>query len=155
MAHWGRPPLPAGGVEITIESDECCSSEPVAGRNFNTAVAKPSYFTKSESDWQTFLSEVARLVKTYKREGIGFFLLPVAIICFLLFHPAFGPLAQSMEDNQMGLGAGMPIMLFGIFGFIGIQMWGRKQNVLVDQRIEELCRSTSADSGAKIELVTT
>ena len=155
MAHWYRPQPPPNSTIIEIESDDCCSQEPLTGRNFDVSRAKPGFFTKSDGEWQTFKDEMAALVKQYRREGIAFLFLPVVIITGLLFHPSFGPIAHLMPDNQGGIGIMVPVFLIGIIAFVGIQMHGRSHNVQIDGRIQELCRRASAGSGARIELITT
>jgi len=152
--YWGRPPPPAGAIVVEVESDACGTCEPVAGRKFNASLTKPAFFTKSESDWQSFCTEIDKLVQSYKRDGIGLLLTPVAIIGFLLLHPSFGPIAQAMPDNQLGNAIMVPWMMLSIGLIIGSSMYFRKANMAIDERIVELCRRTSSGSGAKLEYVT-
>ena len=95
-----RAPPPAGTTVVVIESDECCTKEPLTGRQFDRSLSKPSFYQKSEGEWQAFLSKMERLVKSYRKEAVGMYLIPVVVLVFILFHPSFGPVRRSLRGRS-------------------------------------------------------
>lgn len=149
-----RSPPPAGSTVIEIESDECGTCEPVKGRKWDPP-AKPSFVTKSDGEWQTFLSAMQARVQAYRKEGLGTALItPILLFSFVLFHPSFGVVAQRMEDNQMGA------FVMGLIAISGVSLclwwfWSsRTANMKNDEQIKQLLRDMSQGSGATFELAT-
>lgn len=156
MAFWGNRAMPPPGATVVeIESEECCSCEPLTGRKWDAALSKPAYVQLSEGAWQDFNNEMLRKVKSYRREGIAPVVFATSMFFgFVLFHPSFGPAAMAMEDNQVGTAFLMPIMLLCMIGWVWIQLTFRQHNRNVDEEIQALLSRTSAASGASFELCT-
>ena len=139
----GVPPPPAGSVVVVIESAESCSMEPCTGRKFDANLQQPPFVDIPTQAWQQFIDETARLVKTYKSEGLSNLLLLLAAVIFVGTHPLF-PLGRDI----IGIGTSLPILMVGtfgcIFGMILLRTSLRKQNMEVDRRITELCERISS-----------
>ena len=59
MMYWGgRPMPPPGATVVDIESDECCTCEPLVGRKWDAGLAKPAYVQLSDAAWQDFNNEM-------------------------------------------------------------------------------------------------
>lgn len=166
MNVWSsRPTPPPGTTVVEIESEECCTFEPVCGRKWDPTLAKPAFLHLSDGAWRDFANEMDHKVKRYRREGLGPAILgPTMFFGIILFHPAFGPLAMAIEDNEgedsgegeapIGLALMMPILILSVVAMIWVQMTSRKFNQDVDAEIQQLLRRTSVGSGATFELAT-
>ena len=154
--YWGgRAGPPPGATVVEIESEECCSCEPLVGRKWDAALPKPAYVQLSEGAWRDFNNEMSRKVKSYWREGIGPAVFGTLMFFgVLILHPAFGPAAMAMEDNQIGGAFMMPLCVLCVIGWIWVQITFRQHNRKVDEEIQELMSRTSAASGASFELCT-
>ena len=53
---------PPGATVVDIESDECCTCEPLVGRKWDAGLAKPAYVQLSDTAWQDFNNEMLRKV---------------------------------------------------------------------------------------------
>ena len=168
----------SGTVVVEIESDDCCSFEPVVGRKWNTALPKPAFVQLSDGAWQDFLNAMGGKVKSYRKEGLGLaILLPIMLLGIVLFNPAFGPLASAVDEGGEecgcassqdeectcggesqffgGMGLTMPIVFLCGIGIVFIQISFRKYNQRVDEEIKVLLSRTAVGSGANFELNTT
>ena len=156
MLYWGgRPMPPPGATVVDIESDECCTCEPLVGRKWDAGLAKPAYVQLSDAAWQDFNNEMLRKVSSYRREGVGPLVFGTCMFLgIVLFHPAFGPVAMAMEDNQVGGAFMMPIAMLCVIGWVWTQVTLRQYNRKVDEEIQALLSRTSAQSGATFQLCT-
>mmetsp|Transcript_2433 Transcript_2433/g.4107 ORF Transcript_2433/g.4107 Transcript_2433/m.4107 type:complete len:263 (-) Transcript_2433:86-874(-) len=154
VAYSVRGSPPANSVVVEIESDECCTCETLVGRTFNAGTPKPPFVIKSDAEWLTFVGEMAMLVRSYRREGIGFIFIPLMFIAIICFHPSFGPIAHLMVDNQVGTLFMMLLVMVSLAGLFAINFTGRQFNQKVDARINDLLRRTTLNSGANFVLCT-
>ena len=111
---------------MVIEPDEACSCVPLTGRLWNDHVAQPHFVQLSGDEWRSFIAEVGRLVRSYKREGLGLLGIPLILLSMILFHPSFGVVASQMEDNQV---ATLPMMLCM---FLSVGIVSRRVRVALD-----------------------
>ena len=134
---------PPGATVVDIESDECCTCEPLVGRKWDAGLAKPADVQLSDAAWQDFNNEMLRKVSSYRREGVGPLVFGTCMFLgIVLFHPAFGPVAMAMEDNQVGGAFMMPIAMLCVIGWVWTQVTLRQYNRKVDEEIaEELLES--------------
>ena len=145
---------PPGATVVDIESDECCTCEPLVGRKWDAGLAKPAYVQLSDAAWQDFNNEMLRKVSSYRREGVGPLVFGTCMFLgIVLFHPAFGPVAMAMEDNQVGGAFMMPVAMLCVIGGSG-PVTLRQYNRKVDEEIAALLSPTSAQSGATFQLCT-
>ena len=90
-----RPLPPAGAAVIEIESDECCTCEPLVGRKWDNSLPQPQFVRMSAGSWSGFVQTMGNHVRKYRAEARAFPMMFVAIVLGLaLFHPAFGAVAR-------------------------------------------------------------
>ena len=94
-----------GSIVFVVESDECCSNEPVAGRRWDAAMPKPAFVSMSSSEWSGFLTTMGGKVRSYKKEGYGHIMILLGILIgSFVFHPTFGVAGRSIagmdEDRR-------------------------------------------------------
>jgi len=93
-----RQQPPPGSVVFVIESEECCSDEPIRGRKWDATMPKPSFVNLSSSEWSNFVGTMGGKVRSYKKEGYGTIILILGILLgTFVFHPAIGVLGRSIS----------------------------------------------------------
>ena len=99
-ADWSmmRQQLPPGTTVFVIESDECCSNEPIKGRRWDPAMPQPPFVSLSSSEWINFVETMGGKVRTYKKEGYGTLGIILAVVLgTAIFHPVLGVAGRSIS----------------------------------------------------------
>lgn len=145
-------PRTRGSVAVhTIESGECCSPEPWAGRTFDESWEKPHFVDISPEAWASFTATTGALVRTYRPEGRFQIFLPLGFTGFILCHPTFTPLGARLSQAAL-LALSMTSIVVGFVAMLVGSYVLRRKNRRVDAAIEELLRRTCTDR-TKFELV--
>ena len=122
--------LTAGTVTIVVEDGEKgCNGGACTGRYWDVNLSKPPFVALPDENWQAFKVGMAELVRSYQREGLALYGLLFLVPALLLGSGSPGAIA--------------PIWLLGIFAVVGGSVFMRKQNEVVDGRIDALCQQYS------------